>query len=547
MDFIPEHLKPYVFEQKHNLYTEEDHSLWRYVMRNLKAFLKHQAHSSYLEGLDKTGVTIDKIPKIEEMDHKLSLLGWRAIPISGFIPPMVFMEFQSLGILPIARELRSLEHILYTPAPDIIHEAAGHAPMLVNADFSQYLKNYGEIAVKSIFAKEDLEAYIIIRRLSDLKENPKATKDEIKDSERRLKKIEASQRYTSEASFLSRMNWWTVEYGLIGSPPRIFGAGLLSSLEESKYCLSKPKKIPLTKNCLQYSYDITRPQPQLFIAHDFLHLNEVLYEMEAQMSFKVGGNKGLKEALRSQTKNTVELDSGLEISGQLTDIKFCKRKKPIFLKFEGPCKLSYQGEPLEGHGMDFHKEGYSTPLGERTGELKLGEFTQLNYASGVQIKGLLKNVLSKNNNPILLTFENASLTYQNEFLFRPKWGLFDLALAGCHIPSVMGGTSYQLDLSTSSDSFKPVEIPIKPRTSSTLNEAFKVLRDLRLQKQKNNFFSFEDYHHVLKTHLETYKDHWLLAVELLEISSHNKELLENIERLKNKDLQTKNLIEEAVV
>ena len=40
------------------------------------------------------------------------------------------------------------------------------------------------------------------------------------------------------------MNWWTVEYGLIGeiNNPKIYGAGLLSSVAESENCLKKLKK-----------------------------------------------------------------------------------------------------------------------------------------------------------------------------------------------------------------------------------------------------------------------------------------------------------------
>jgi hypothetical protein len=39
------------------------------------------------------------------------------------------MEFQAYNVLVIASDIRQLEHIEYTPAPDIIHEGAGHAPL----------------------------------------------------------------------------------------------------------------------------------------------------------------------------------------------------------------------------------------------------------------------------------------------------------------------------------------------------------------------------------------------------------------------------------
>jgi hypothetical protein len=34
------------------------------------------------------------------------------------------MEFQAYNVLVIASDIRQLEHIEYTPAPDIIHEGA---------------------------------------------------------------------------------------------------------------------------------------------------------------------------------------------------------------------------------------------------------------------------------------------------------------------------------------------------------------------------------------------------------------------------------------
>ena len=67
--------------------------------------------------------------------------------------------------------MRSLEHLFYTPTPDIVHEAAGHSPMIADADYAEYLKYYGKIACKAISSSEDYDLYIAIRELSDIKEN----------------------------------------------------------------------------------------------------------------------------------------------------------------------------------------------------------------------------------------------------------------------------------------------------------------------------------------------------------------------------------------
>ena len=175
--------------------------------------------------------------------------------------------------------MRSIEHLTYTPAPDIVHEAAGHSPMIADYDYAEYLKYYGQIAHKAISSSEDYDLYIAIRELSDIKEDPSSSESEIEQSEQKLKKASEAISYISEAAYLARINLWTVEYGLIGdiSNPKIYGAGLLSSIGESENCLKDSiKKIPLSINCIDYNYDITEQQPQLFISKDFKSLNSIL-------------------------------------------------------------------------------------------------------------------------------------------------------------------------------------------------------------------------------------------------------------------------------
>jgi phenylalanine-4-hydroxylase len=186
---IPSHLKPFIVEQDYSRYTPEDQAVWRFIMRQLKSFLSEHAHESYLDGLIKTGITVDRIPEIGRIDERLEGIGWGAVAVSGFIPPAAFMEFQSLGILPIACDMRTLDHLLYTPAPDIVHEAAGHAPILANPDYAAYLRKYGEIARHAILSREDLEQYEAIRVLSDVKENPQSTPQDIAAAELRLEEV----------------------------------------------------------------------------------------------------------------------------------------------------------------------------------------------------------------------------------------------------------------------------------------------------------------------------------------------------------------------
>jgi len=184
--------------------------------------------------------------------------------------------------------MRSSKNLTYTPAPDIVHESAGHSPIIINDEYAYYLKEYGRIALNATFNEDDQRIYRAIRKLSDLKENIYASPNEIEKAEKVLIDARNNQNEPSEATLLSRLHWWTVEYGLIGdiNDPKIYGAGLLSSVGESQNCLdSKVKKLPFSIDCIKYNYDITEQQPQLFVAKDFSALTQVLHEFEKTMSY----------------------------------------------------------------------------------------------------------------------------------------------------------------------------------------------------------------------------------------------------------------------
>lgn len=339
---IPGHLLRYTAEQDYSVYTFEDQAVWRFIMRQLFQYLKDHAHPVYVDGLKKTGISIDTIPNISEMDNMLSNFGWRAVPVSGFIPPAAFMSFQAHRILPIACEMRSIENILYTPAPDIVHEAAGHAPILIDKDFTTYLSAYSEVAQKAIISSEDIALYEAIRDLSDIKENSNSTPDEVKTAEKHLSKTANAMTYVSEAQLLGRMNWWTAEYGLIGelSNPKLFGAGLLSSIGEARNALNKPKLIEFDIKCLDFSYDITEQQPQLFVAKNFGTLVSALKEMGQSMAFSLGGNEGLKKAKRAKSVCTVELSNGNFYSGIVEDYSLSDAENILSLDMKAPCLLN---------------------------------------------------------------------------------------------------------------------------------------------------------------------------------------------------------------
>src|ERR1700753_3561622 len=235
---VPHNLRRFVVEQDYSQYTEIDQAVWRFVLLQTYERLARTAHPAYAQGLGSAGISVARIPRISEVSAGLERFGWSAVCVDGFIPPRAFQEFQAASILPIAADMRTKEHLVYTPAPDIIHEAAGHAPILPDARYAAYLREIGEVGKKAFSSPEDARVYRAIFELSEVKETPGVTAAAITAAETRLSRALEKVTYTSEASRISRLYWWTAEYGLVGTPRdyKLYGAGLLSSLWESHAC-----------------------------------------------------------------------------------------------------------------------------------------------------------------------------------------------------------------------------------------------------------------------------------------------------------------------
>lgn len=539
MKQLPDHLKKYIATQNYDNYTPIDHALWRYILRQLKTFLAVHGHECYLEGLEKTGIEIESIPKIEVVSKKLEAFGWRALPVSGFIPPAAFMELQSLGVLPVACNMRSMENVQYTPAPDIVHEAAGHAPILIHPEFADYLREYSQIAKKAIISKEDLDIYEAIRDLSDKKENPSSTNEDIQLSEKHLQDVIKKVSHVSEATELSRMNWWTAEYGLIGSlsQPKIFGAGLLSSVGESHWCLSdNVKKIPISIDCIKQTYDITEPQPQLYVTPSFQRLKEVLHEMAGLMAFKVGGSYGLDKALLAKTVTTVQLNSGLQISGEVENY-LESTDQIVYFKTKGPTQICYQDHEIDGHNKNYHANGYSTILGFLTefpnlesSNLSLADLkslglianskVELQWTHGAKLSGVFKSFVQINDKILILSFEQATVKlHDGTVVFQPDWGTYDLAL-GSTVTSVFGGPADRVAFGETDD-FIAARVPAPAYDQKTvhLHSLYKTIREVR-EKRTSNQELIKAVQSIYTSYHQAYSEDWLLRIEMLELLSN---------------------------
>ncbi|MDB4999712.1 MAG: phenylalanine 4-monooxygenase [Mucilaginibacter sp.] len=532
---LPRHLKQFIVNQHYEHYTPVDHAVWRYVMRQNYSYLKDVAYYPYIPGLQKAGLTIEKIPDLQDMNNALAKIGWGAVTVDGFIPPAAFMEYQAYRVLVIAADIRQLKHIEYTPAPDIIHESAGHAPIIADKDYHEYLSYFGSIGAKAMFSAQDFELYEAIRALSILKEMPDADEAEIKKADDLVAWHQSNMGEPSEMALLSRLHWWTVEYGLIGTleNPKIYGAGLLSSIGESASCMQQQvKKLPYTIAAVNYSYDITKTQPQLFVTPTFQNLIDVLEEFANTMSFRRGGAYGLQKSIDSKNTCTAVYSSGLQVSGTFTEFAANEQNEPVFIKTTGPTALAVNNKQLKGHGKDYHKDGFSSPVGKLKGQdkppedfsaddltsagIEVGKEAMLMFESGITVSGKVKSIHAENDKIQLITFTDCTAKDKaDKILFDPAWGVYDMAV-GEKITSVFCGAADK-------DAF--LEIIYKSATGThhpeydpKTIELHKLYQQVRNRRHNKGDFGFLG--NVWLMLQKYHQDDWLCALEILELLDH---------------------------
>lgn len=567
---IPVHLRQFVEHQDYARYTPQDHAVWRYIMRQHLTHLRKHAHPLYEEALAKTGIAIDHVPSIEEMNMCLAKLGWRAVVVNGYIPASAFMEFHSHKILPIALDMRSIEHLWYTPAPDIVHEAAGHAPFLADVDYSEYLQKTGEYGHKALSTKKDLEIYETIRHLSIIKEIPGTPPQEIEKAEKYLSQLLVSDTDPSEASQLTRLYWWTAEYGLVGdvNDYKIFGAGLLSSIGESRSCLDnhKVKKIPLTVDCIQTAFDITEPQPQLFVTKGCKHMSQVLEEFAEGMSFRKGGVTSIQKAINAQVITTCEYSSGLQVSGKFTKVLQDAAGHEIYINTTGPTQLAYQHKELPGHGIDYHAQGFGSPMGrlqnleedlEKTSidalkshGIETGRDVVLEFLSGVTVAGHLTHILRQDGKNLIFTFTDCTVKDLNGAkLFEPTWGNYDMAV-GRRVVSVYSGSAdrERFDIYPKKSGLTILQRKFSEKEKQ-LFAHYQNVRDMRDAKK----LDIDQLQAISLTLTKDFPKEWLLRLEIYELvkgrnqhAEFAKKILSDLEGLKKVSNEYQQWVEDGL-
>lgn len=563
IDRLPKHLKQFIIPQDYSDYTPINQAVWRYVMRKNVNYLSKVAHNSYLEGLEKTGLEIDNIPNMYGMNRILKEIGWAAVAVDGFIPPSAFMEFQAYNVLVIACDIRQLEHIEYTPAPDIIHEGAGHAPIIANPEYAEYLRRFGEIGCKAISSSRDYELYEAVRLLSIVKEAEDTPETEIKAAEDQVEFLQNNMGELSEMSKIRNLHWWTVEYGLIGTVenPKIYGAGLLSSIGESAWCMTdEVKKLPYDISAADQSFDITKPQPQLYVTPDFAKLSSVLEEFANKMALRTGGLSGIKKLITSKAMGTAELSTGLQISGIFTNV-IENEGKPVYIQTTGKTALSYREKELVGHGTASHPDGFGSPIGMLKGinlaiedmgprdlrayDIYEGEQITLEFEGNIKVSGeIITGTRNLQGEILLIKFKNCTVTHGETVLFAPEWGIYDMAV-GKKITSAFSGPAdvSSFDMIT----HVPTSHTIKQKKSSKREELENLYLNIRkLREGKPAEITLKEAFGAVTANHE---NDWLLSVEIAELAKKENhsdlidKVLNHLEKVKTKRPEIAHLID----
>ncbi len=245
--------------QKYEEYTEEDFKVWKLLYDRQIPNLPNAASREYLEGLKLIHFTADKIPHFEETNKILrELTGWSIHVVAGLIPEDAFFELMSNRKFPASTWLRSLSKVDYLEEPDMFHDVFGHIPLLTNQPFVDFLQALSKIAL----------GYI---------DNPWAIE------------------------LISRIYWFTVEFGLIQEEGqlRIYGAGILSSAGETKYCLSdEATRMDYdVDQIMQTSFRKDVFQEQYFVISSYEQLYHSINQIEAFLEREANQQPGRATAV----------------------------------------------------------------------------------------------------------------------------------------------------------------------------------------------------------------------------------------------------------
>lgn len=224
----------YTCAQDYAAYTEAEHDTYHRLYERQCALLPGRASRHFIDALPSLGAK-DRIPRFEEVNERLfKATGWEIVGVPGLIPEVPFFSLLAQRKFPVTDWIRKPEEFEYIVEPDIFHDLFGHVPLLFNPVMADFIQAYGQGGLKAA----ELGA----------------------------------------CEMLSRLYWYTVEFGLIREDGgmRAYGAGILSSVGELEYSVNspQPQRLPLQlERAMRTLYKIDTYQQSYFVID---HMQQLL-------------------------------------------------------------------------------------------------------------------------------------------------------------------------------------------------------------------------------------------------------------------------------
>jgi phenylalanine-4-hydroxylase len=259
----------------------------------LLAELGSRVHPAYREGWERLGLSHDRIPTIDEINEKLAPTRWQVVGVDGYIPTSTYVGMMARRVFPVARMLRSPEHIDYSPMPDMAHDLIGHLPMLFSAEHREYLRLLAATMVRAVATPVDRELYEANRWMALCRSQKGTSPEMIALAEKRAEvALQMSLVNPSELTHLGRLYLWTVEFGLMGTQDDyvVYGAGLMSSPEECRSVLARREAVvPYSVKAVDHDIAFSDLQSRYFVAEDYWSMCSVLVEYDERMQNRQEG------------------------------------------------------------------------------------------------------------------------------------------------------------------------------------------------------------------------------------------------------------------
>jgi phenylalanine-4-hydroxylase len=218
----------------HIAYSAAEQEVWRTVCRELAPLHERLAVAEYRDAVTRLALPADVVPGLDDVSARLrDAGGWRYVPAAGLVDLRTFYRSLAERTFHSTQYVRHSAMPLYTPEPDIVHEVLGHGHLLATPTFGELHRRAGAAAV----------------RLRD----------------------------ESSLRFLSRVFWFTLEFGVVveDGKLRAYGAGILSSFGELGQFRAMELR-PLDLRAMGTAdYDITQYQPVLYRAESVAEIEAV--------------------------------------------------------------------------------------------------------------------------------------------------------------------------------------------------------------------------------------------------------------------------------